>query len=163
MLNFISIKYYLCRVPILGGSFHCRCERTQTQQAQYNEFGREAGLRTRPFWGRLQRSGGIVGELDRQQRGWGKGRSSSLVLGRWWFLLLLFWYSTNRTSWHLPNCRPPSSWNLSGYISFCSLHLGRLSVDCAGGHLSICPIQRFPQLSVSGNDSHGTVQGSFPY
>ena len=88
------------------GSFHCRCEQTQTQQAQYNEFGREAGLRTGPLWGCLQRSGEIVGELDRQQRGWGKGQSSSSVLGRGWFFLLLFWYSTNRTSWCLLNCRP---------------------------------------------------------
>ena len=24
----------------LGGSFHFRCEQTQIQQAQYNEFGR---------------------------------------------------------------------------------------------------------------------------
>ena len=35
--------------PDLGGSFHCRCEQTQTQQAQYNEFGREADLRTGPL------------------------------------------------------------------------------------------------------------------
>ena len=35
-----------CRVPIWGVSFHCRCERIQAQQAQYNEFSREAGLRT---------------------------------------------------------------------------------------------------------------------
>ena len=69
----------------LGGSFHCRCEQTQIQQAQYNEFGREAGLRTEPLWGCLQRSGGIIGELDRQQRGWGKGQSSSSVLSRGWF------------------------------------------------------------------------------
>ena len=40
---------YYCRVPVLGSSFHCRCEQTQTQQAQYNEFGREAGLRTGPL------------------------------------------------------------------------------------------------------------------
>ena len=90
--------------PDLGGSFHCRCEQTQTQQAQYNEFGREADLRTGPLWGRLQWSGGIIGELDRLQRGWGEGQSSSSVLGRGWFLLLLFWYSTDRTSWRLPNC-----------------------------------------------------------
>ena len=40
-----------CKVPIFGGggAFHCRCERTQTQRAQYNEFGREAGLRTGPL------------------------------------------------------------------------------------------------------------------
>ena len=33
----------------LGGSFYCRCEQTQTQKAQYNEFGREADLRTGPL------------------------------------------------------------------------------------------------------------------
>ena len=92
--------------PDLGGSLHCRCEQTQTQQAQYNEFGREAGLRTEPLWGRLPRSGGIVGELDHLQRGWGEGQGSSLILGRGWFLLLLFWYSTNRTSLRIPNCPP---------------------------------------------------------
>ena len=91
----------------MGGSFHCRSEQTQTQQAQYNEFGREAGLRTGPLWGRLQRPGGIVGELDHLQRGWGQGQGSSSVLGRGWFLLFLLWYSTNRTSLRLPNCRPP--------------------------------------------------------
>ena len=32
-----------------GGVSHCRCERAQTQQAQYNEFSREAGLRTGPW------------------------------------------------------------------------------------------------------------------
>ena len=93
--------------PDLGGSFHCRCEQTQTQQAQYNEFGREAGLRTGPLWGSLQRSGRIVGELDRLQRGWGEGQGSSSVLGRGWFILLLFWYSTNRTTLCLSNYRPP--------------------------------------------------------
>ena len=137
--------------PDLGGSFHCRCEQTQTQQAQYNEFGREADLRTGPLWGRLQWSGGIIGELDRLQRGWGEGQSSSSVLGRGWFLLLLFWYSIKRTSWRLPNCRPLSSWNLPSYIFFYSLHLGRPSVDCAGHHLSVCLIQRFLQLAVSGS------------
>ena len=66
----------------MGDSFHCRCEQTQTQQAQYNEFGREVGLRIGPLWERLQRLGGIVGELDRLQHGWGKGQSLSSVLGR---------------------------------------------------------------------------------
>ena len=32
-----------------GGAFYCKCERTKTQRAQYNEFGREAGLRTGPL------------------------------------------------------------------------------------------------------------------
>ena len=86
---------------------HYRCEQTQTQQVQYNEFSREAGLRTGTLWGRLQRSGRIVGELDRLQRGWGEGQGSSSVLGRGWFLLLLFWYSINRTSLRLSNYRPP--------------------------------------------------------
>ena len=27
---------------------HCRCERTHTQQTQYNEFGKEVGSRTGP-------------------------------------------------------------------------------------------------------------------
>ena len=55
-----------CRV-LIWGVLHCRCERTQTQQAQYNEFGREAGSRTRPLWGLHQRSGRIVREQDRQR------------------------------------------------------------------------------------------------
>ena len=49
-----------CRVPIWG-VLHCRCEQTQTQQAQYNEFGREAGSRTGPLRGLRQRLGRIVG------------------------------------------------------------------------------------------------------
>ena len=61
-----------------GGSFHCRCEQTQTQQAQYNEFGREAGSRTKPLRGLRQRSGRIVREQDRQRRSWGGSKS---VLG----------------------------------------------------------------------------------
>ena len=40
------ILLLLLQGPDLGGSFHWRCEQTQTQQAKYNEFGREAGLRT---------------------------------------------------------------------------------------------------------------------
>ena len=43
------------------------------------------------------------------------------------------------------------------YIFFCSLSLGRPSVDCAGRHLSVCPIQRFPPLAVSCSGQHGTV------
>ena len=88
-----------------GGAFHCRCEQTQTQRAQYNEFSREAGLRIGPLWGLHQRLGRILGEQDRQRRSWGEGQSPSSGLIWGWILLLL--YSTNRTSWCLPNCRPP--------------------------------------------------------
>ena len=103
-----SINYLNCKCGVrIREVLHCRCEQTQTQQAQYNEFGKEADLRTGPLRERLQRLGGIVRELDRLQRGWGEGQGSSSVLGRGWFLLLLFWYSTDRTSWRLPNCRPP--------------------------------------------------------
>ena len=56
-----------------------------------------------------------------------------------------------------------SPWDLPGYIFFCSFHLGRLSVDCAGRHLSVCPIPRFPQLAVGCSGQHDTVQGSFLY
>ena len=55
-----------CRV-LVWGVLHCRCERTQTQQAQYNEFGREAGSRTEPLWGLRQRSSRIVRERDHQR------------------------------------------------------------------------------------------------
>ena len=105
----LIVKFYVtyCRVPIWGGAFHCRCERTQTQRAQYNEFGREVGLRTGPLWGFHQRSGRILGEQDRQWRSWGEGQSPSSGLVRGWILLLLFWYSINRISWCLPNCHPP--------------------------------------------------------
>ena len=34
---------------LIWGVLHCRYERPQTQQAQYNEFGREAVSRTRPL------------------------------------------------------------------------------------------------------------------
>ena len=57
----------MCRV-LIWGVLHCRCERTQTQQAQYSEFGREAGSRTGPLWGLCQRSGRIVRERDHQRR-----------------------------------------------------------------------------------------------
>ena len=145
----------------MGGVFHYRCEWTQTQQAQYNKFGREAGLRIGLLWGLRQQSDRIVGEQDHQQRSWGKGQSPSLGLVRGWVLLLLLWYSTNRAFWCLSNCRPPHSWDLFGYIFFCSLHLGSPSVDYAGRHLSVCPIQRFPQLAVSCSGQHGTVKWSF--
>ena len=59
------------------------------------------------MWGFHQRSGRIIGEQDRQQRSWGEGQGPSSGLVRGWILLLLFWYSTNRTSWCLPNCCPP--------------------------------------------------------
>ena len=55
-----------------GGVFHCRYERTQTQRAKYNEFGREAGSRTGPLREFRQRSGRIVGEQDCQRRSWGR-------------------------------------------------------------------------------------------
>ena len=99
---------------MVEGAFHCRCKRTQTQRAQYNEFGREASLRIGPLWGLRQRLGKILREQDRQWRSWEKGQSPSSGLVRGWILLLLFWYSTNRTSWCLLN--PLSSWDLSGYI-----------------------------------------------
>ena len=37
----------ICRVQVRE-VLHCRCERIQTQQAQYNEFGKEMGSRTGP-------------------------------------------------------------------------------------------------------------------
>ena len=55
---------------LIWGVIHCTCKRTQTQQAQYNEFGREAGSRTGPLRGFRQRSGRIVREQDHQR---GKG------------------------------------------------------------------------------------------
>ena len=58
------------------------------------------------MWGLRQRSGRILGEQAHQRRSWGRGQSPSSGLVRGWILLLLFWYSTNRTSWCLPNCRP---------------------------------------------------------
>ena len=56
-----------CRV-LIWGVLHCRCDRTQIQQAQYNEFGREAGSRTGPLWGLRQRLSRIVKERDHQRR-----------------------------------------------------------------------------------------------
>ena len=56
----------MCRV-LIWWVLHCRCERTQTQQAQYNEFGRETGLRTGSLRGLRQRSGRIVREQDHQR------------------------------------------------------------------------------------------------
>ena len=58
---------YKCRV-LIWGVLHCRCERIQTQQAQYNEFGREASSRTGPLRGLRQRSDRIVREEDHQRR-----------------------------------------------------------------------------------------------
>ena len=57
----------MCRV-LIWGVFHCRCERTQTQQVQYSEFGRETGSRTGPLWGFRQRSGRIVRGRVHQRR-----------------------------------------------------------------------------------------------
>ena len=54
-----KINKTYCRVPVWG-VLHCRSERTQTQQARYNEFGREAGSRTGPLRGLRQRSGRII-------------------------------------------------------------------------------------------------------
>ena len=51
--------------PDFWGVSHCRCEQTQTQQAQYNEFGKEAGLRTGHLRGLRQRSGRIVNSVVR--------------------------------------------------------------------------------------------------
>ena len=63
----LAFSFYSCRV-LIWGVLHCRCKRTQTQQAQYNEFGREAGSRTGPLQGLRQRLGMIVREQDRQRR-----------------------------------------------------------------------------------------------
>ena len=63
----VNSSLYFCRV-LVWGVLHCKSERTQTQQAQYNEFGREAGSRTGPLWGLHQRSGRIVREQDHQRR-----------------------------------------------------------------------------------------------
>ena len=51
----------------MGGVLHFRCDRTQIHQAQYNEFGREAGSRTGPLRGLRHRSGKIVREQDHQR------------------------------------------------------------------------------------------------
>ena len=155
--SFKFIYYFFFVGSLFGGVFHRRCERAQTQQAQYNEFGRESDLRTGPLWGLRQWSGRIIGEQNRQWRSWGGGQGPSLGLIRGWILLLFFWYSTNRTSWCLLNCPPPFVRSLWLYIFFCSFHLDRSSVDCAGRHLSVCPIQRFPPLAVSCSGQHGTV------
>ena len=63
----VNSSLYFCRV-LVWGVLHCKSEQTQTQQAQYNEFGREAGSRTGPLWGLHQRSGRIVRERDHQRR-----------------------------------------------------------------------------------------------
>ena len=65
-----------CRV-LIWGVLHCRCERTQTQQAQYNEFSREAGSRTGPLRGLRHRSGRIFREQDHQ-----RGRGGAKVCPR---------------------------------------------------------------------------------
>ena len=89
------------------------------------------------MWGLHQRSGRILGEQDRQRRSWGESQSPSSGLVRGWILLLLFWYSTNRTSSRLLNCRPPFHENsLVIYIlllpsSWSSIYrLRRLSLEC---------------------------------
>ena len=86
------------------------------------------------MWGLRQRSGRIIGEQGRQQHSWGKGQgpSSGLVWG--WILLLLFWYSTNRTSWCFPNC-PPSLREISLVIYILLLFLS---------WPSICRLRRSP-------------------
>ena len=66
MNSCLNFKIDICRV-LIWGVLHCRCERTQTQHAQYNEFGREAGSRTGPLRGLRQRSGKIVREQDHQK------------------------------------------------------------------------------------------------
>ena len=145
---FIFKKF--CRVPIWGALFTIDVSKPKPKPNRPNTMNLvqkrawELGLCEDAFNGQAGSSGNWI--VHSVVGGKVKARE-----GRGWFLLLLFWYSTNRTSWRLPNCRPPSSWNLPGYISFCSLHLGRPSVDCAGRHLSVCPIQRFPQLAVSGS------------
>ena len=50
-----------CRVPIWGASFTVDVNEPQTQQAQYNEFGREAGSRTGPLEGLGQGRTGSLG------------------------------------------------------------------------------------------------------
>ena len=155
----LILRYTYCRV-LVWGVLHCRCERTQIQQAQYNEFGREAGSRTGPLRGLRQRSGRIVREQDHQRRRggvkvyhWASSEDE------------FFFFSSDTSRLELSGvfrtAISPSSCDLSGYISFCSLHLGHPSVDHIGRYLSICPIQRFPQLAVSCSRQGDTVQGSF--
>ena len=145
-----------CRV-LIRGVLHCRCEWTQTQ---YNEFGREAGSRTGPLWGLRQRLGRIVRERDHQRR-----RGGVKVYPRASSEDEFFFSSSNTSRLELSGvfriAIPLSSCDLSGYISFCSLHLGRPFIDRAGRYLNICPIQRFPQLAVSYGRQDDTVQGSF--
>ena len=128
---------------------------------QCNEFGREAGLRTGPCEDAFNGWAGSLG--NRIVNGVVKERVK--VRPRASSEDEFFFFSSDTPLIELPvvfRIAVPLSWNLSGYISFCSLHFGRPSVDCAGRHLSVCPIQRFPQLVVSGSSQHGTIQGSFP-
>ena len=76
-----------CRVQVRE-VLHCRCERTQTQQAQYNKFGKKNGLKN---WALVRASSAAW--QDHKGVGWsnawrrGKILSSGLVRG--WILLLL--------------------------------------------------------------------------
>ena len=109
----------------------------------------------------VNRSGRIIRERDHQRRRggikvypWASSKDE------------FFFFFSSDTSWLelsgvFRTAIPPFLWDLSGYISFCSVHLGHPSVDHAGRYLSICPIQRFPQLAVSCSRQVDTVRGSF--
>ena len=148
----------MCRV-LIWGVLHCRCERTQTQLAQYNEFSREAGSRTGPLWGLHQWSCRIVRERDHQRR-----RGGVKVYPRASSKDEFFFFSSDTSRLELSSvfrtAIPPFLWDLSGYISFSYVHPPPTLVSHPCLYSSARPIGHSFWHSVSSCGPHRVVQGS---
>ena len=146
--HYLYIYIYICRVPIWGAPFTVEVSKPKPNRPNtmnlVEKRAWELGLCKDAFNGRAGSLGNwIVYSVV--------GGKSRLVLGPQPRMIsaspfLMLHQENFFASSELPS---PFSWNLPDYISFCSLHLGRSSIDCAGRHLSVCPIQRFPQLAMS--------------
>ena len=153
MLHFnlyIYIYIYICRVSIWGAPFTVDVSKPKPNRPNTMNLVEkrtwELGLCEDTFNGRAGSSGNWIVYNVVWEKVKARPRSSAEDN---------FFFSFSDTpSIELPGVfriTVPYSWNLPSYISFCSLHLGLPSVDCAGRHLSVCPIQHFPQLVVSGS------------
>ena len=162
-MSFLFNIYYIsihdnCRV-YFWKVLHCRCEWTQTQQPQYNEFGREMGSRTGRQW-EFQQPDKTVRKWNGRMRGEKvKVYPRALSEDKFFFFSVLRCFTAKafkspKNCDRFPYFSPPFSVSLFPWRTFSVIYpslidLSRPFVDYAGRYLSAYPIRRLPRLVMS--------------
>ena len=165
MLFLLAHKFFSQMAPIVGSAFRrslLLSEWAQNQQAQYNEFDKEDGLKN---WGLVRVT---TTRYNHMEMWWSHTRRKAKVYPRTWsedwfsfFPVLLC--LTTETFGNGKNYDLPFPVRASCVIYLLSINLGHPFVDHAGCYLNAYPICRLPQLAVSCNRQGDAVQGSFPH